>query len=183
MNQWMFYPALLATLISMAGLSRIVIKYYDKQQPRTLSELATAQASLLNHFRNLLWLCGTLFAITVYGYVVPKIGQPTLLAGAWSLTYLGNLLAATIPARDEKLKLHNVCAQAMGIGMVAMAYLFWFNLSGAYAGLEAYIAFAMTLLGVLTLVDKGRFIFYELSFIFLSHVSILVAAIALRGLA
>lgn len=70
---WTFYAAFLATLVSIVGLSRMAIKEHDKLQPRTLSELAAAQEPLLNHFRKILWVCGTLFAITVYGYLVPRI--------------------------------------------------------------------------------------------------------------
>jgi len=179
MTIWAFYPALMATLLSVIGLSRIAFKYHDKQQPRTLSELAAAQEPLLNRFRTILWICGTLFALTVYGYICPRIDHAALLITAWTLTYVGNLLAAVIPARDKKLKLHNICAQAMGIGMVVMTYWFWLNLHSVYAGIEAGISLAMTLLVVLTFADRSRYIFYELSFIFLSHASILVAVFAL----
>jgi hypothetical protein len=102
-----------------------------------------------------------------------------LLIAAWTLTYIGNLLAAVIPAPDKKLKLHNICAQAMGAGMLVMSYLFWFKLHGSYAGIEASISLAMTLLVALTFTDTSRYIFYELSFIFLSHASILVAVMTL----
>ncbi len=182
MITWAFYPAFLATLLSVISLSRIAFKYHDKQQPRTLSELAAAQQALLNRFRTILWVCGTLFAITVYGYVVAQINHASLLAGAWTLTYAGNLLAAIIPARDKQLKLHNICAQAMGVGMLAMAYLFWLNLGGAAAGSEACISLAMTLLIFMTLTDRKHYIFYELSFIFLSHFSILVAVLAVESI-
>lgn len=179
MTAWALYPALLATLLSVISLSSIAFRYHDKQQPSTLSELAAAQEPLLNRFRAILWICGTLFAITVYGYIVTLINHAPLIAGAWTLTYVGNLLAASIPARDKRLKLHNICAQAMGIGMLAMAYLFWFNLHGLYAEIEVAISLSMTLLIIMTLTDRKRYIFYELSFIFLSHISILVAVLAL----
>lgn len=176
---WYFYPALVATLLSVIGLGHIAFKYHDRRQPRTLSELAAAQEPLLNRFRTILWVCGTLFAITVYGYIVTRINHAPLIAGAWTLTYAGNLFAAIIPARDKRLRLHNICAQAMGIGMLMMAYLFWLNLHGVYAGVEACLSLAMTLLMVLTFTDRSRYIFYELSFIFLSHASILVAVLAI----
>lgn len=63
--------------------------------------------------------------------------------------------------------------------MLSMAYLFWFSLS-KFVGLEAVIALTMSLLAALTLTDRRRYIVYELSFIFLSHVSILIAVLALN---
>lgn len=69
----------------------------------------------------------------------------------------------------------------MGVGMLAMAYLFWLSLP-RFVELEAVIAFAMTLSAILTLSDRKHYILYELSFIFLSHISILVAALALYAI-
>jgi hypothetical protein len=67
----------------------------------------------------------------------------------------------------------------MAVGMVLMAYAFAISLTGVYSEIEVYISVAMSLLGIMTFVDKSRFIIYELAFIFMSHVSILVAALAL----
>jgi hypothetical protein len=179
MTMLTFYAAFLASVLSITGLSWIAIKEFDKRQPRTLSELAAAQEHLLNHFRRTLFVCGTLFAVTVYGYLVPRISSSGLLATAWTLTYLGNILAAIIPARDKTIKYHYLSAQAMAIGMLLMAYIFAASLPGGYSEVEVYISAAMSLLGIMTFIDKSRFIIYELSFIFLSHISILVAALAL----
>ncbi len=176
---WTFYPAFIATLVSVVGLGRLAWREHDKQQPHNLSELAATQERLLLHFRNILWLCGTLFAITVYGFIVPRIGHPVLVAIAWSITYFGDVSLAIIPARDKTIALHNVLAQSMGVGMVAMAYLYWLNLRGSYAAIELCVSLLMTLLGIMAFADKRRFIFYELPFLYLSHISIVVAALAL----
>jgi hypothetical protein len=174
-----FYTAFLATVLSITSLSWIAVKEFDKRQPRTLSELAAAQEHLLNHFRRTLFICGTLFAVTVYGYLVPRISSSELLAATWTLTYVGNILAAVIPARDKTIKYHYLSAQAMAVGMLLMAYTFAISLTGVYGEIEVYISVAMSLLGIMTFVDKSRFIVYELLFIFMSHISILVAALAL----
>jgi len=136
--------------------------------------------SLLKYFRIVLWLCGTLFAITMYWFVVPRIAHPVLIAVAWSLEYVGNLTLAVIPARGKTMSWHTVFAQVMAVGMLSLAYLFWIGLPGVYGGLELVFSLAMTMLVILMATDRRRFIFYELPFIFLSHGSILVAALALR---
>lgn len=174
-----FYAAFLATALSVVSLSWIAVKEYSRHQPRTLSELVAAQEHLLRRFRLTLVVCGTLFAVTVYGYLVPRINDSVLLLATWTLTYLGNLLAAALPARARTAKHHYFSAQAMAVGMLLTAFVFTSNLSGVYSEIELYISVAMSLLGIMTFVDKSRFIIYELLFIFLSHVSILVAALAL----
>jgi len=180
MSPFTFYSAFLATLLSVTCLSRLAWQTHNKLQPRTLSELAATELSLLKYFRIVLWLCGTLFAITIYWLVVPRTTHPVLVAAAWSLEYIGNLALAVIPARGKTLGWHTVFAQVMAAGMLSLAYLFWINLPGAYSVLELVLSLAMTILVVLMVADRRRFIFYELPFIFLSHGSILVAVLALR---
>jgi len=85
-----------------------------------------------------------------------------------------------IPARGKTLGWHTVFAQGMAVGMLSLAYLFWIGLPGVCGGLELVFSLAMTMLVILMATDRHRFIFYELPFIFLSHGSILVAALALR---
>ena len=180
MPSWTYYPAFLATLLSVIGLTRIAYNEFDKQQPLTLSELAAAQEPLLNHFRKILWISGTLFAITVYFFIVPHVGHPFFLAAAWTLTYAGNLALALIPARDKTVRFHSLLAQAMAFGMLAMAYLFWLDLPGSYSKVELGLSLTMSLLAIMTIVNRNNFIFYELPFLFLSHTSILVAAVTIN---
>jgi hypothetical protein len=63
--------------------------------------------------------------------------------------------------------------------MMATAVLFVLNFHGVTSAIELGIASIMAMLGILTFVDRKRFIFYELPFIYLSHISILVAALAI----
>ncbi len=179
MKLLLFYPCLLATLLSVVLLTRIAYIHHDKTQPRNLSELAAKEDQLLIYFRNVLWTCGTLFAITVYGLLVPRTVLAIPLCIAWTITYLGNLLLAIVPARNHTVRLHNFFAQTMGAGMLGMACIFWLSFTGIYATFEIALAILMTILGAMAFIDKKRFIVYELSFLFASHITIVVAAIGL----
>jgi len=66
--------------------------------------------------------------------------------------------------------------------MLVLAFIFWRSLQGTSALLELAIVLAMLFAAFLTLVDKKRFIIYELTFIYLNHLSIIVAALALVSL-
>ena len=171
------FAAFAGTLISILSLSRIAYAWHDKSQPRTLSELAAEQDTVLLRFRNTLWLCGTLFAVTVYGLLIWKLSVGIWLFVAWTVTYVGNILLAVFPARDKTVRLHLLYAQAMAAGMLAMAYLFWVSMQHGFEIAGMVIALSMTTLALLTVFDKVRYIFYELSFLYLSHASIALAAV------
>jgi len=176
---WALCTAVLATAISMVFLTHIAVRWHDKHAPRTLSEVAADQEQLLWHFRKVLWLCGSLFAVAVYGFLVPRVGHGWLLFGAWTVTYLGNLLLAVVPARGKTFWAHHILAQSMATGMLAMAFLFWVNLHGWYVAVEGCVAVVMSLMAALTFLDKARYIIYELAFLYLSHFSIVIAVLAL----
>jgi hypothetical protein len=173
--------SILATVLSVVSLTRIAIQNHDASKPRTLSELAASEEQLLVRFRKILVVCGSLFAITIYGYLVGEVEHLALLASAWSLTYLGELALAALPAKGKTLKLHTLCAQAMAFGMFLMACAFWLDLDGSIHAIEGLFALAMAGCAALTILDKRRFIFYELPFLFLSHTSIVLAVIAVRS--
>lgn len=67
----------------------------------------------------------------------------------------------------------------MSVGMLATVFLFAIDFRGNFAIAETVLTAIMSMLGVLTVLDRKRFVFYELSFIFLSHASILIAVFAL----
>jgi len=68
----------------------------------------------------------------------------------------------------------------MALGFILMAVIFIFSFSGGYRLLELGITASMLILAALAQLDRKRFIFYELPFIYLSHFSVLVAAVALK---
>ena len=176
------YPVFIATLVSIVGLSRLAIREHDHSSPHTLSELAAAEQSLLVHFRNILIFCGVLFAITLFGFVTPRIAY-----GLWTgvfgiLMVIGELSVSVMPARDKTKLAHTIMAQVMAVGMLGLAVIFWFSLHGGYADIEAALVSLMCITGLLTYFDKRHFILHELLFIFASHFSIVTAAIALSTL-
>jgi len=177
MTNWTFYPVFIGTLISVTGLTRIAFK--NHLPLRSLSELAAAEQTVLAHFRNILIVCDALFAITVFGFIVPRIAQATAVATFGVLMIGGELLVSLLPARDKTLRVHNALAQIMAIGMLGLAFLFSLELH-RYQSIEAIGLLIMCVMALLTFADKKRYIAYELAYIFSSHLSLLIAAIALR---
>lgn len=133
----------------------------------------------MRYFRGVLVLCGTLFAISMYGFVIPRIKLSGLQAISWTLTYLPELALAWLPAKDRTLRWHNFCGLVMGSGMLGSAFLFALTLGGAYGTICGVLTGVMMALAIGTFIDTNRFIFYELPFIFLAHCSVLVAVLAL----
>lgn len=86
----------------------------------------------------------------------------------------GELIAALLPAAEKTKKTHLIMAQAMSIGMLGLAVVFLVELSGIPRLAMALILLAMLLSAALTILDKKRLLFYELTFIYASHVSILL---------
>jgi hypothetical protein len=179
MQFWMSYPAFIGTTISIIGLSRLVFKEYVSELPGTLSELAAAEQSLLRHFRNTLLICDILFAITVFGFIAPRSSYPLLVVSFGILMIGGELLASLLPARDKTMVAHLVTAHIMALGMLGLVFTFWAGLDGFYSSLEMLLAFVMCAAALLTISDKKHYLAYELTFIFASHFSVVVAAIAL----
>ena len=181
MDNWLAYPAFGATAISIICLSYLAIKGHERENPRTLSIVAAASPTTLLYFRLVLWTCATLFAITMYGYVIPNIKFAGWQGLAWSITYIPELILALLPAKGRTLRAHSLFAMVMGIGMLSSAWLFVFSVS---ASLQVYllaIAVIMSLMGLLTFIDKSRYIIYELSFIYLAHISIVLTVFSLMS--
>ncbi|HSX35907.1 MAG TPA: hypothetical protein VLH84_03160 [Patescibacteria group bacterium] len=179
MESWTFYPVFIATLVSVMGLSYIAVSEHTGDRPRPLSELAVAEQPLLARFRNILLFCGALFAVTVFGFIVPRVNHPIVVAIFGGLMIGGELLAALIPARHKTAVAHAVLAQTMALGMLGLAVMFWLGLA-TFVAAEAVLALVMCAAAILMLTDRKRFIMYELAFIFSSHFTILIAAMALR---
>ena len=67
----------------------------------------------------------------------------------------------------------------MGAGMLVLVYIFWRSLNGEYAVAELVAALTMSTLAILTYADTKHYIIHELAFIYLNHVTIVIAALAL----
>lgn len=177
---WTFYTVFLGTIGSIVAHGYFAISKHDSENPKTLSELAAAERHLLIRFRWTVLGFSSLMAITVYWFIVPRNSYALAQSLAWSLEYLGGFLMAVVPAKDKLLKLHNTFAQSMAVGMLSLAYLFLPALEGYYFGFGLACALAMTLFGIATVFDKKRYIFHEMTFIFISHITICIAALGLR---
>lgn len=177
-----FYPAFAGTIISTVSLTRFAINLRHKLDGRTISEVATLEQKSLNRFRFILLLCGSLFAISLFGFIIPKAPNK-LLTFAVSLAIIGGeLLAGLIPAHKNTVKVHEVLAGIMGIGMLMFPCLFWIAFTGIFKNIEGLLAVAMIIAAILMFTDKTKksFATYELLFIFASHLSIVIVALALR---
>ncbi|HKU18126.1 MAG TPA: hypothetical protein VJP80_02525 [Candidatus Saccharimonadales bacterium] len=169
-----------ATLGSVVNLTKIATTTHSPLAPKSLSERATLGVLLLTHFRTTLLVCSSLFAASIYFFIAPSASLQWWIIGAWTLEYVGVIIAAMLPAKGKTFHLHLAGAQAMGSGMLLLAFAFWKNYTGAGSAVELVIGITMLILAFGTYLDKRRFIFHELGFIYLSHISIVVAALLLK---
>ena len=172
--------SLAATLGSVYNLTKIATTTHSPLALKSLSERATLEALLLTRFRNTLLICSSLFAASIYFFIAPSANLGLWIVGAWTLEYVGVIVAAYLPAKGKTFYLHLAGAQAMGLGMLLLAFAFWKNYKGIGSNIELTISATMFILALLTLFDKRRYIFHELGFIYLNHLSIVVAALLLK---
>jgi hypothetical protein len=178
---WTFYTAFIGTFLSVTGLSYLAWREHNPSHPQTLSQLAAKSSGLQMYFRMVLWVCGTLFAITVFFFINPRLTNSVLQTAAFILVFVPELLLVIFHAKGgTELLLHDVLSRVMGFGMWATALMFAVNLSGVYQQIELFLTVILSGLAILTIIDKKKFLLYELPFIYTSHLSILVAAIAVR---
>ncbi len=176
-----FYAAFLGTFLAVTILTYIAWKEHHPNRPRSLSTLVAQRKQLVNWFRLVTAVVSTLFAVTMYFFIVPKIQYGAALFVVWTICYVSDQLLALFPERGTiEKQLHSFFAYTMAVGFVVTAFIFILSLSGDFRILEIGILVGMLILAALAQLDRKRFIFYELPFIYLSHVSILVAAIALK---
>ena len=171
--------ALLATVGSMIELTKIATRNHNTLNPKPLSELAAAEARILDRFRGVLIACGALFSLSIYGFIGPQLPHGLPIVLAWTWTFLNILLVAILPMRGRTYRVHIIAAQLMGLGMLIMAYIFWKSIEGVYADVELIIALAMTILAASTYVDARRYIVYELAFIYFFNFTIVTAVLSL----
>jgi len=143
-------------MISLTSLAR---REYDARRPRTLSELAAAKPATLHRFRIILWGCDLLFALTVFGYLMPHLAQPVAILLFGGLMIGGELFVAIVPARRRTLQLHETIARIMAAGMLGLAYTFFVVCSGLAATVEMLLAGIMSLLAIMALINRSRFCF------------------------
>ena len=177
-------PALLfasaATIGSSVNLTRISVSTHTPTAPRSLSERAVLEGLLLQRFRNTLLICSTFFAISIYVFIAPHTRHGWFIASSWTIAYLGVIFAALLPAHGKTFRAHTVAAQGMGVGMLLLAYVYSQSFTGLSGGVELAFSILMTIFALLTYLDKSRYIFHELGFLYLNHLTIVVAALSLK---
>lgn len=178
---------LLFLLCGIAGISISTIsillfstREHRLEKRRTLSELAARNPSTLREFRIILWVCGTLISIMMYGLVLPNLSAAIYMTIFYTIIIFCELSLAIIPAHNDTFsgKIHNFLAFGMGFGMLFLALCLARVLTGSYSIAGYTVSGLMFVLGMLGVIYYDRFIFFQLPFIFLSHVSLLIASLA-----
>jgi hypothetical protein len=171
--------ALVATAGSIIGLTLFAKSAFDSRSTRTLSEMAATSPGRMLAFRAILLPCSALFLITLVWYVAPISRTPALVIVPALAMCLSEMVLAIIPAKGGwEGTTHNSLAYVMGASMYALVTLFWISSQGGLRLTEGTIAVLMTLLFFGTTLDRRRFVFYELPYIYLSHISIVAVALA-----
>ena len=175
-----FVCGLLGIVISTVSVAIFASREHRLEKRHTLSELAAKNAGTLREFRIILWTCGTLISIMMYFLVLPNLSTGPWLIIFYTIIIFCELTLAVVPAYTSTRsgKIHNYLAYGMGTGMLALAMSFAVILKGAYSLIEYAIFGVMFFLCILTIRYWDRFIYFQLPFIFLSHMSILIAAVA-----
>jgi len=181
MSELTFFAAFLGTFLSVTFLTSLTYREHNPELPRTFSALVAQNKKLVNWFRAASAICPTLCSVTIYFLIVPNVRYGVALFVVWSICYASELLLALFPERGTiEKQLHGFFAYSMGLTMLVTAFILALTLSDGYRTFEIGVTVGMLVLGVLTQLDRKRFIFYELAFIYSSHASILIAAIALK---
>ncbi len=180
MTDWTFYPAFLGTVISIVAWTVFALKEHDSNNPKTLSELGAKDDHTLLYYRVVLWLCGPLFAITFLFFIVPRITNNEIVAFFCILTVVTELLLGVFPARGRTVMSHNIISWIMGSSMLVSTILFAWNLSGAVSTFLYFASITMAIFMTLAILNTKKFLFYELLFLYVAHISVLVTAIALK---
>jgi hypothetical protein len=116
----------------------------------------------------------------MYFFVLRRVAHTPFVAVAWTVTLLSEVFLGVFPAIGHTRRLHEMLALSMAVGMLATAFLFAWSLQGGFMPAELLLALTMCVLALGITVNRRNFIYYELPFIFLAHISILITVIALR---
>lgn len=160
----------LGTILSVAGWLSFVWAYGGRDTALTLSELATRSPWQRLHYRTVLWLCGALFLFAAL--VSTGFGQVTLIF--WVMMVIFEMMAGVIlPTNEVRTRIHLFFAYGMGVFMLAAGVSFAIDVWTVWL-----LILAMVASFVLGLTDRGRLLYYEMAFIFLSHLTFILAVFA-----
>jgi len=181
MTELTFFAAFLGTAISVIFLTSLAWKEHHPDNPRSFSTLVAQRRELVNQFRMASAVVSTLFTISIFFFIVPKVQYGTVLFVVWLVCYIAELLVSIFPERGTiEKQLHSIFAYIMALCMLLTTVVFLLSFDGGVRMIQAGILICALILAVLAHIDKKRFIVYELLFIYMSHASILVAMFALK---
>lgn len=175
MNEWSLYPAVVGTLLSILLWTRFVAREYDEKHPMTLSELGTRRNA--QYFRLVLWTCGPLFGLTIIYYLSPKITDAWVIFTLIAVVICEIFTGIFLPRSKRDVILHGIAAYGMAICMLVGAAGLALSVPNS-AWIVWILTGAMLACAIMATMKHGKFLLYELMFIFLSHASIVVACLA-----
>ena len=177
MNSWAIYPAFIGTVLSVLGWSYFVARHHNVHQPVTLSELAARRHDTIKYFRTILWICGPLFLITILLYIAPLL-HSTWLAVLWVMIVFAEICLGIFPPVSKQSRvIHNIFAYIMAVGMLLSAVMMALIVP-RYNVLLVITVVIMILFSLPTKYNLTNYIYYELGYIFLSHISIIISIVS-----
>ena len=180
MQPFAFYPVFFGTILSIVSLSLLTRREYQSGKSVTLSHLGGSHKKALQQFRAILWVCGTLFSMTVLFFISPRINSRVMLI-VWTMTYFCEIMLGAIPDhKGWRQILHKIFAYGMGLGFLIAAVFFSIKFDGVYGAASWIILLGMLIAVITTIFDRKRFLLYELIYIYLSHIGIVIATLAVR---
>ena len=140
----------------------------------TLSELGTRRNA--RYFRLVLWICGPLFGITIVYYLTPKITDLWITFSLIAVVICEIFTGIFLPRSRTGIVLHGIAAYGMAVCMLLGAVGLALSVP-SFAWIVWVLTGVMLVCATMATMKHGKFLFYELMFIFLSHASIVVACL------
>jgi hypothetical protein len=180
MKEWSYYPAFLGMTVSLVGLSYFALKHYTIEKPFSLSDFATTDKDAMRLFRIIVIPGTSLFALSVFFYILPRVTNVSLIAVVSAITLLSGILLALIPANaGKKLSLHGWSATIMSLSSLALVFIFSNQLTDWRSELLLSFGLIMILLIVFALRYPKKFLYFELPFIWLCNLSVLITVMTI----
>jgi hypothetical protein len=179
MNEWALYPVFVATGLSVLGWAYYIRREHDAAHPVELSKFAVRNRANTVYYRTFMWLCPLLFAVTGLWYVWPSLRSPFVVL-LWLLSCVFCMLAGVfLPRGGWRERLHDMFAYGMGLAMLALAFGAAWSIP-RFSVLAWLVALAMAVIAIVGPHRRSQYIFYEVAFIYLSHFTMILIALAVK---
>lgn len=174
--QWAPIMALLATALSVVGWVTYVRIFNNRCYFATLSQVALTSNDSKLFFRSIVWVCGSIFYVAMVLMSISITSQ--LLPFLWYATiFFEVMVGVVLPKNKIATMWHNFFAYGMAFFMLVSAFVAALSFQDV-AILLWLLASCMTIFAILAVIRKRHFILYELNFLFLAHLTIVVSAFA-----